>query len=327
MQKKVQEKKTATHSSTKVVYLNTPASANKDALISKISDFILHKQVKDNTAENYISAIKNFILGCDDIHDWKSVQFYINSLREEKKDSTANRQSVVIKDFLSFLDSHTEFENDSWRKITIKKFAYRGGNGKIIPDDKFVEMYKHFDMNNINEIRDFALLKVFQSCGLRLHEPFQIKLKDIQTIQDKEGNNIYVFNSLQKNNIRFVSQIFPGTYRAIRKYIIARGIETLTDDYLFIQHKFNRDNTKPMDSSVFAKKLKVLFEAVGLHDYSAHDIRYTAAIKTLQETGSESLASQKLNHISPKTIQYYTADYRLNINAIHSHNIEINSKY
>jgi integrase len=329
MQKKVSQDYTAPTTG-RIIPLNSIGSVEKKDLLLVIPDYILHRQVSPSTAANYKSTIKNFIKGCDDITDWRAVQIYINELNIDKADVTANRQSIMVKDFLSFLDSHTEHSNDSWRKIKIRKYKYRGGNKDIISDEKFLEMYKLFDMDNINDIRDYAILKLLQSCGLRLSEPFNFRIKDIKTIEDAHHNKFRIIDSIQKGGLRLVCRLHDGTWDAIRKYLTLRNqfnlVSPISPDFIFVQHKFNRKKDVPMDSSVFAKKLKELFTAVGLvgSKYTAHSIRYTAAIKTLNETGDESMASKKLNHISPETIRYYTANYRLNVNAISTHNIEVN---
>jgi len=293
-------------------------------LLEKAITFCEWKQVKSTTRANYISIITGFLSRTTEPLNWLMVQDYLNIISAEKSKSTAWIQSNVIKSFLEYLEVQCDIQNDGWRKVNIKKFHYTGGNKEFIEDKYFKDVYKMFDFSNMSDIRDYTVLKVLQSTGMRLSEPYNIRIKDIKKIHDSNANPVHIIDSIQKGGHRMVVKLQAGTLDAIKFYLSLRGAYD-KDDYLFIEHKFKfRKLYKPLNSSVFYKKISQMFKNAGCENFTTHAIRYTAAIKTLEITGDEAMASRKLNHISPKTIQYYTKGYRENINAINDINIEIN---
>jgi site-specific recombinase XerD len=293
-----------------------------------VEEFIAWRQVAKNTAMNYRSVLNKMLKECGEPLNWNCIQDYINSLHYNYKESHVFRVSNTLKKFFEYLDSHTEFENKVYNRLFIKKYRYEGGNKDVISDKKFLEIYKLFDFRKSADIRDYAILKLLQSTGMRVGEPFRIKISDIKTISDAFGNNYTIIDSTQKGGRRLVCRVHDGTLKAINTYLRTRGFYDKNEP-LFIQHKFHfnkNERYKPLNVTVFCKRIKQLFEAVGLEDYSSHSIRYTAAFKTLNATNDETKASAKLGHISPKTIQYYTHNYRLELNAINDTNIELNTK-
>lgn len=293
-------------------------------LIPYIETYIKWRQVGKHAYNNYKSTLIRFLESCYQPLNWNMVQDYINGLHISNNEATAFKYSTIIKKFLEFLDHNTEYTNDAYKKIFIKKFKYEGGNKDIIPDDKFSEMFKMFNFNKVADIRDYAVLKLLQSTGMRLSEPFNIKIGDIKTIYDKNNQPHVIIDSFQKGGHRLVCKLHKGTLDAINFYLDIRG-KCDKDDYLFIPHKLFFDGKKrPLDKTVFHKRLKFLFDSVGLYGYTSHSIRYTAAYKTFNQTNDETKASAKLGHLSPKTIQYYTHNFRLELNAINDTNIEIN---
>ncbi len=309
--------------SAKIISLYSIPKKRHD-LLGNVNTFLEWKQVSRATRANYFSCLTRFLSTTTEPYNWLMVQNYINKMFENYADSTASYQANIIKSFYEFLDTRCDLENDVWRKINIRKVKYSGGYKKIIPDEYFKKMYTMFDFSNINEIRDYTVLRILQSTGMRVHEPFLVKIKDIKWITDKDGIKHRVIDSTQKGGHRLVCKLHNGTANAIDNYLSLRG-KTNPDDYLFVQHKFKfKETPKPMDVSSFTKKLSELFKSIGLEGYSSHCIRYTAAVRVMMETGDERKASEKLNHISPKTIQYYTKGYREELHAMNDYNIEIN---
>ena len=299
------------------------AESLRSHIRSHIDDFVAWRQVNERTSKEYKYLLDKFLRECSKPLDHVSVQEYLNKMHMLLSPHTATYQSNIIKKFLTYLDTNTQHENKVYNKIHIKRVKYEGGNKELIPDSIFKIVFNLFDLNKPDDIRDYTILKLLQSTGMRIHEPFLIKVKDIKSIYDKSGNKYYIIDSTQKGGHRLVCRLHSGTYDSIQKYLALRGKHS-PEEYLFVSHRYTNSRGKsPLDKSNFYKRIKELFTAAGMPDFSSHCIRYTAAYKTIMLTEDEMKASAKLGHISPKTIQYYTANYRLELNAINDINIEL----
>lgn len=300
-----------------------PINNGKIQTLKYAEEFIAYRQVAKSTGINYLGILKNFIKECSDIYDWKKVQHYINELSAIKNGLTLRTEFNTIRKFLSYLETNEEIKTD-FHKLFIKKINYQGGNKDIIPDDKMKEMLEIIDRSTIVGLRDYAYLRLLQSTGMRIGEPLKVRVKDIVSMIDDFGVEHKMLIYEQKGGYNTKTKLHPKTYKAIKKYLLNRGVNKQNEP-LFIQHKFNEGKKVPVARNTIQRRLKSLFKAVGLDSskFTSHSIRYTVAYKVFKETGSEEMASNQLKHLSPKTIQYYTNNFRNDVIALQSIDIEL----
>lgn len=292
-----------------VLNINQPMHDKAIELASYIPKFLLFKQVKDNTAQTYYHALNHWLTHCINPMNSASVHAYIERLKESHSMLTIKSNVGVIRDFCKYLNDHDILENKIHGQVQFN-YEYRGGNKSIIPDDKFQEMLDTCDLSSVVGLRDYAFLRLLQSTGMRVNEPLNCVVSDISAVVHPLGEKVYLLTYEQKRGYKAIVRLFPKTYDAIMVYRRFRGVDGESTP-LFMSHNRSGDN-RAYNVKNAEKMIRMRMNAVGLTGsrYTAHSFRYTQAIKALELTGDEHKASQQLRHLSPKTIQYYTADYR-----------------
>lgn len=164
--------------------------------------------------------------------------------------------------------------------------------------EQLVEIYSN--SNDINDIRDNAILRIFLNCGLRISEVANLKITDIDLKNDK-------FTIIGKGNKERVAYINASTKEALLKYLeIRKNIETKIkrDKYiLFLSQKRSK-----MDVKTIRRLIKKAYELVGIDSkhYSVHTLRHTCAT-LLYKTGVDiKIIQEILGHVEIDTTEIYT---------------------
>lgn len=300
--------------------LNDKPELNFESLIDK---FILYRQVKPNTANVYRSVLNHFITNCSNPLQSAYVHLYIEDMKKEFSPLTIDRRLTVIKTFCQYLTDHDIIENKVHLQVNYN-YEYRGGKKERIDDDKFLEMLDTCDLSSIIGVRDYALLRLLQSTAMRVHEPLSCKVRDVTVAHHPSGEKVRLLTYTQKGGHKAVVRLFPKTWEAIDVYLNFRG-DRRADAPLFASHNKRSSEDSHFDKSQAQRMIRLKFNQIGLigSRYTAHSFRYTQAIKALEATGDEHKASQQLRHLSPKTIQYYTQDYRNRLLGLNMLDLEV----
>ena len=146
-----------------------------------------------------------------------------------------------------------------------------------------------------NEKRDFAILMIFLSCGIRRSELVGLNLTDVYE------DRLRVVG--KGNKERFV---YFGTAcrRAIDDYLVERNKKILTDNRALFG---SRDGNRISVSAVHRLVKKALLQA-GLdpNQFSAHKLRHTAATLMLANGVDVKTVQEVLGHENLNTTQIYT---------------------
>jgi site-specific recombinase XerD len=289
-----------------------------------IESFIIYRQIGDNTANTYRSQLGKFLDNCKNPLSSAYIHHWIESLKDNYAPLTIKSMVETVKGFLQYLNDHDLAHNKAYLQV-IYKYEYTGGNHKRVPKNKFMEMLDNCDITTYNGIRDYALLRLLQSTGMRIHEPLKCTIGDIVVYEsydvDERGEyiplKIPLLSYIQKGNRQAFVSLFPKTYDAIKSYLAMRSDGSNKNAPLFLSHSSNTKGNRVLTQNSAEVMLRKRFNNVGLvgREYSAHSFRYTQAMDVLEQTGDESLASRQLRHLSPKTIQYYVQEIRAKQNA------------
>lgn len=306
----------------------------KDAdldLTEFVDSFIRFRQVRDNTANTYRSQLGKFLDMCSNPLLSPHIHHWIEALKEEYAPLTIKSMVETVKGFLEYLDTHDIAHNKAYKQV-IFRHEYTGGNHKRIPKNKFHEMLTNCDITTYNGLRDYALLRLLQSTGMRIHEPLKCKISDIIVHDtydvDEKGEyiplKIPLLSYVQKGGRQAFVSLFPKTYDAIKAYLSLRADNANRNAPLFLSHSSNTKGVRALSQNSAEVMLRKRFNNAGLvgREYSAHSFRYMQGMDVLEATGDESLASRQLRHLSPKTIQYYVQEVRAKENAKIMMNLE-----
>ena len=146
-----------------------------------------------------------------------------------------------------------------------------------------------------NEKRDYAILMIFLSCGIRRSELVGLNLSDIYE------DRLRVVG--KGNKERFV---YFGTpcRKAIDDYLVERNKKTLSDNRALFG---SRDNNRISVTAVHRLVKKALLAAgLDVDSFSAHKLRHTAATMMLSGGVDVKTLQEVLGHENLNTTQIYT---------------------
>lgn len=148
-----------------------------------------------------------------------------------------------------------------------------------------------------NGLRDYAILMLFLSCGLRVSELVSLNLTDVYE------DHVRV---LGKGNKERVVYFGDGCREALDDYLMVRNAEKVPEkdkNALFLSQKNGRFGVRGVQHMVE----KTLLEA-GLDPsrYSPHKLRHTAATLMLKNGVDTRALQEVLGHSNLNTTQIYT---------------------
>jgi len=158
-----------------------------------------------------------------------------------------------------------------------------------------------------NEIRDYAMLSVFLTCGLRLSEIQNLKISNIKFDENK-------FTIIGKGNKERMCYLNKLTKNAILKYLDIRKNKEVTDkkdkDILFLS-KYN----KRLFTNSIKYNIKIAYEKAGLDPnyYSVHTLRHSCATLLIKSGVDIKIIQEILGHSRVETTQIYTHIYNKNV--------------
>lgn len=150
-------------------------------------------------------------------------------------------------------------------------------------------------VSGVNQKRDYAILMLFLSCGIRRSELVGLNLNDVYE------DRIRVVGKGNKERI-----VYFGTAcrEAIDAYLVERNKKVLSDNRALFG---SRDNNRISVSAVHRLVKKALLTA-GLDpdQFSAHKLRHTAATLMLSNGVDVKTVQEVLGHENLNTTQIYT---------------------
>ena len=147
------------------------------------------------------------------------------------------------------------------------------------------------------EYRDYCILMLFLSCGLRISELVSLNTTDIYE------DHLRVLGKGNKERVIFFAE---GCREAIDDYLSVRDEEKLSDEdkkALFISRDNRRISTRGVQKMV-DKKLKLA--GLDSERYSPHKLRHTAATLMLKNGVDTRALQEVLGHSNLNTTQIYT---------------------
>lgn len=145
--------------------------------------------------------------------------------------------------------------------------------------------------------RDFCMLLLLLSCGMRVSELAGLNVKDVN------GETVRVLGKGNKERILYIS---PACQQAIKDYLAVRdgtNVHPKDKDALFLSRNHQRVSVDTVQNLV-----KKTASAAGLDAkrYSPHKLRHTAATLMLQNGVDVRTLQEVLGHESLNTTQIYT---------------------
>ena len=146
-------------------------------------------------------------------------------------------------------------------------------------------------------LRDYAILMLFLSCGLRVSELVSLNLTDVYE------DHVRVLGKGNKERVVYFGE---GCREAIDDYLMVRNVEKVPEkdkNALFISQKNCRFGVRGVQQMV---EKKLLEAGLDPSRYSPHKLRHTAATLMLKNGVDTRALQEVLGHSNLNTTQIYT---------------------
>lgn len=293
-----------------------------DLLTELKNDFLENLEIgqgrSHKTVKNYDFYLRTFfaqesIIAVEDITP-ASIKLFRRWLHEEAGSNgtgvalpTQNYYLIAIRQFLTYLTKQdvTCLAPD---KVELAKLPDRDID--VLYSEEVALLLSSITGNTIEDARDFGLLALLFSTGVRISEAASLERDDLRD----SSNEIPILGKGNKIRVVFLSDFAK---QALMSYIERRSD---TDPALFIRHKKGigdqqdlRLTTRTMQRII--KKRAVL--AGITKDITPHTLRHSFATDLLQNGADIRHVQQLLGHSSITTTQIYTHFTDTQLQSIH----------
>lgn len=218
--------------------------------------------------------------------------YYIDIVKKNSA-STRSKKTSAVRTFFKFLSTSENVLSDN-PSINLTFPKAKKSLPKYLKLDEALQL-----LNSITgkyKERDYAMLLLFLTCGMRLQELVNINIKDVRS-------DVLVITG--KGNKERTVYLPDNCRKAVEDYIKVRPNDDVIDrDALFISRNRRRITCR-MVENIVNKYIK----AIGLDGlgFSAHKLRHTAATLMYQEGHVDiRLLQEILGHANLATTQIYT---------------------
>ncbi len=231
--------------------------------------------------------------------DFLVLRGYLGYLHARYQKKTIARKLSTIRSFYSFLEREGVVKGNPAADIATPKQAISIPN--YLPVDEMFRLLEGPDKEKPLGIRDWAILEMFYSCGLRVGE---LAALDISRV-DFEQRLVRVIGKGDKERI---VPIGKAALVALRRYLEAMpalgktGRAETRDGPLFLNSRGGRLTTRSIARIVkgYARKCSLMAEI------SPHALRHTFATHLLDGGADLRSVQELLGHASLSTTQKYT---------------------
>ena len=283
---------------------NTSIVTGQTITAELFTHWIEYLDAKPRTIETYTRNIKPFMLylQANGISQptREDIIAYRDQLKADHKPTTVQAYIMAIKLFFQWLEQENIYPN----------IAKHVKGAKIDTDHKkdpltakqVGKVLKTIDTDTLTGLRDYAIIALDVTSGLRTIEISRANIEDMRTVGDFTA--LFIQGKGHDEKSTFV-KIPEQVEEAIRAYLAARG-KTNGKDPLFVSHA-NRNNGERMTTRSISRIIKDNLKAAGYDSdrLTAHSLRHTAATLNLLNGASLEETQQLLRHTSINTTMIY----------------------
>ena len=230
------------------------------------------------------------------------IKAYRDELSQTHKPATVNGYLMAVKQLYKWLEAERGMKNIA-KDVKAVKMDSDTFRKDYLTSGQAKSLIASIDRTTLNGKRDYALICLMITTGMRDVEIMRANIEDIRTAAD--SSVIYYRGKGRADKSKF-KKLAPAVEEAIREYLHARGKADPTEA-LFISTA-NRNYGERMTTRSISRIVKNRLVAVGLDSsmLTAHSLRHTAATLSLLNGSSLEEVQQMLDHRSISTTQIYS---------------------
>lgn len=269
------------------------------------AQWINYLDVKDKTAQTYTRAIRQFAYFLEDQAisrpTREDVLLYRETLRASRKPATIQAYMTAVKLFFSWTDLNGIYPNISQK---IKGARIEKSHKKDpLTVKQASRVLNAINRKTLSGLRDYAILTLMLTSGLRTIEVSRALIGDLRTVGDFTA--LFIQGKGRDEKSEYI-KIAEPVEEAIRAYLTARK-ETSPEAPLFVSDA-HRNAGGGLTTRSISRIVKESFRAVGLDSdrLTAHSLRHTAATLNLLNGGTVEETQQLLRHSNINTTLIYS---------------------
>lgn len=278
----------------------------KDAINEIIKDFLNNIDVSFNSLKAYKKNLNVFIdyifnNNIEEITRQNLIEYKKNLEEQGLKATTIKSYIQTLKKFYSYLNNEYGIKNIA---LNIKcETPTKDFKKDYLRIDQIKKVLSSFDLTTNQGLRDYAIMRLLLTTGLRTIELERANIEDLKSI----GNTpvLFIQGKGRKDKTDYV-KIPVKVYDAINSYLQTRNDATDIKTPLFESLSSNHKNERLTKDSI-SRIVKQTFIKCGYNSplLTAHSTRHTCITQILLNGGSLEQAQQIARHKDITTTMIY----------------------
>ena len=271
-----------------------------------VNSFLKDTQVQtETTKRTYKTGIKRFVrfIGKENSQPrYDDVLNFIDHLKQEHKaPSTIQTYTVAVRLFFKWAENSRLYPNIA-RDVKGAKVNTKAHKGAYLTADEAQAVLKSINTETIAGLRNYTMIALMLTTGLRTIEVSTAKIDDITTLGNGKILNIQRKGHQEKDSYIKIASV---VYEAITNYLRERNV-TDTSEPLFASLS-NNNKGGHVTTRTIRGIVKQAFKDAGLTNdaLSAHSTRHTSATLNLLNGGTLEETQQLLGHANIETTMIY----------------------
>jgi len=270
-----------------------------------ITDFIRAQDVRESSRETYRKGLKKFLawLKARGITspDRQTILDYKDALRESELSSfSISAYIVVVRKFFTWLEATRGLPNIA---KGIKGSRRTNGFRKDpLTLSQVRELLESIDRRELRGIRDYALINLLTTTGLRTIEAIRASAEDVR----QEGGEALLWIQGKGRDEKDEPALLPAeTLKPLYEYLTARG--PVKKDAPLFASLSNRNGGGRLSTRTLRRIIKLRLRAIGIDSdrLTAHSVRHTCITLALQAGATVQEAQALARHANINTTLIY----------------------
>lgn len=270
-----------------------------------LNSFVSYLDTSKRTVETYTCSLRQFFkwLTANEIRQPQRADIleYKSSLMARGlKPSTVQSYITAVKLFFSWAEQEGFYPNIAQHIKGVK--IDKSHKKDYLTKEQAKEILGNIEQHNIKGKRDYAIMALMLTTGMRTVEVVRADISDLRTLGNKTV--LYVWGKGRTDKTDFVI-IEPETEKAIRAYLKARG-NAKANEPLFVSTS-NNNCGKSLTTRTIRGIVKEILRNAGYDSdrLTAHSLRHTSVTLSLLAGKDITEAQQFARHSSIDTTQIY----------------------
>lgn len=280
-----------------------------EELFTRFEEHLARLALASTTIVNYLADLKTFArwhadakgaayslleLTPDDIREYRCHM----QTNEEWAPATINRRLQAVRKFYGFAMETGLTESNPASEVQL--IPRPGPNlPRALTPEEVTSLLQAVQGGRPSLVkRDYAIIQLLLQTGIKLGELTRLRLSDVQLHGDGKGSLLVGEGDGNKGRQVPLSSLACA---ALRDYLRVRPPSASTEN-LFLSQEGSCISRRTVQ-----RLIRVYTKAAGLEDVSAHILRHTFAVCTLEDTEDLSLVARLLGHRCLETTAKYLA--------------------